>query len=58
MPAVQRLAFFSVLGRGGLRARRVPMVEFEVNVPDGAQASEIEARNLAEASAAARLVDE
>ena len=34
------------------------LVEFEVNVPDGAPASEVEARNLAEASAAARLVDE
>jgi len=34
------------------------LVEFEVNVPDGAPASEIEARNRAEASAAARLVDE
>ena len=34
------------------------MVEFEVNVPDGAPASEVEARNSAEASAAARLVDE
>src|SRR5246127_5071757 len=34
------------------------LVEFEVNVPDGAPVSEIEARNLAEASAAARLVDE
>lgn len=34
------------------------LVEFEVNVPDGAPASEIEARNSAEASAAARLVDE
>jgi muconolactone delta-isomerase len=34
------------------------LVEFEVNVPDGTPASEIEARNLAEASAAARLVDE
>jgi muconolactone D-isomerase len=34
------------------------LVEFEVNVPDGAPASEIEARNHAEASAAARLVDE
>jgi len=34
------------------------LVEFEVNVPDGAPESEIEARNGAEASAAARLVDE
>jgi muconolactone D-isomerase len=34
------------------------LVEFEVNVPEGAPASEIEARNRAEASAAARLVDE
>ena len=34
------------------------LVEFEVNVPDGAPASEIESRNRAEASAAARLVDE
>jgi len=34
------------------------LVEFEVNVPDGASASEIEARNRAEASAAAKLVDE
>jgi muconolactone D-isomerase len=34
------------------------MVEFEVNVPDGAPGSEIEARNSAERSAAARLVDE
>src|SRR5712691_3185506 len=34
------------------------LVEFEVNVPDGAPASEVEARNNAEASAAARLVDE
>jgi muconolactone D-isomerase len=34
------------------------LVEFEVNVPNGTPASEIEARNLAEASAAARLVDE
>ena len=34
------------------------LVEFEVNVPDGAPVSEIDARNLAEASAAARLVDE
>ena len=34
------------------------MVEFEVNVPDGAPGSEVEARNSAEASAAARLVDE
>jgi muconolactone D-isomerase len=34
------------------------LVEFEVNVPDGAPASEVEARNSAEASAAARLVDD
>jgi muconolactone D-isomerase len=34
------------------------LVEFKVNVPDAAPASEIEARNRAEASAAARLVDE
>ncbi len=34
------------------------IVEFEVNVPDDAPASEVEARNSAEASAAARLVDE
>jgi muconolactone D-isomerase len=34
------------------------LVEFEVKIPDGAQASEVEARNNAEASAAARLVDE
>jgi muconolactone D-isomerase len=34
------------------------LVEFEVNVPDGAPASEVEARTSAEASAAARLVDE
>jgi muconolactone D-isomerase len=34
------------------------LVEFEVNVPDGAPATEVEARNSAEASAAARLVDE
>jgi muconolactone D-isomerase len=34
------------------------LVEFAVNVPDGAPASEIEARSLAEACAAARLVDE
>ncbi len=34
------------------------LVEFVVNVPDGAPASEVEARNSAEASAAARLVDE
>jgi muconolactone D-isomerase len=34
------------------------LVEFEVKVPDGASAIEVEARNLAEASAAARLVDE
>jgi muconolactone D-isomerase len=34
------------------------LVEFEVNVPDGAPASEVEARATAEASAAAILVDE
>ena len=34
------------------------LVEFEVNAPSRTPASEIEARNLAEASAAARLVDE
>ena len=34
------------------------LVEFEVHVPDGAQASEVEVRTSAEASAAARLVDE
>jgi muconolactone D-isomerase len=34
------------------------LIEFEVNVPDGAPASEVEARESAEASAAARLVDE
>lgn len=34
------------------------LVEFAVNIPDGAPASEIESRNRAEASAAARLVDE
>jgi muconolactone delta-isomerase len=34
------------------------LVEFEVHVPDGAPASEVEARNNAEASAAARLVAE
>jgi muconolactone D-isomerase len=34
------------------------LVEFEVNVPDGAPASEVQARTSAEASAAARLVDE
>jgi len=34
------------------------LVEFEVNVPDGAAASEVEARNSAEAAAAARLVEE
>jgi len=34
------------------------LVEFEVNVPDGTPASEVEARNSAEASAAVRLVDE
>ena len=34
------------------------LVEFDVNVPDGPPASEIEARNRAEASAAATLVDD
>ena len=34
------------------------LVEFEVNVPDEAPPSEVEARNSAEASAAAILVDE
>jgi muconolactone D-isomerase len=34
------------------------LVEFEVNVPDGALASEVDARYSAEASAAARLVDD
>jgi muconolactone delta-isomerase len=34
------------------------LVEFDVNVPDGAPASEVELRYSAEASAAARLVDE
>jgi muconolactone D-isomerase len=34
------------------------LVEFEVNVPHGTLASEVEARNSSEASAAARLVDE
>ena len=34
------------------------LVEFEVNVPHGARPSEVEARNDAEASAAARLVHE
>ena len=33
------------------------LVEFEVKVPGGAPANEVEARNLAEASAAARLVE-
>jgi muconolactone D-isomerase len=33
------------------------LVEFEVDVPDGAPASEVEARASAEASAAASLVD-
>ena len=33
------------------------LVEFEVNVPDGAPATEVEARTSAEASAAASLVD-
>jgi muconolactone delta-isomerase len=34
------------------------LVEFEVQVPDEAPASEVEARESAEAAAAARLVDE
>ena len=34
------------------------LVEFEVNVPDGTPESEIRDRELAEASAAAKLVDE
>jgi muconolactone D-isomerase len=34
------------------------LVEFDVNVPDGAPATEVEVRESAEASAAARLVDE
>ena len=34
------------------------LVEFEVKVPEEASASEVEARQSAEASAAARLVDE
>jgi muconolactone D-isomerase len=34
------------------------LVEFEVDIPDEAPASEIEARNSAEAAAAARLVGE
>ena len=33
------------------------LVEFEVNVPDGAPATEVEARTNAETSAAASLVD-
>ena len=33
------------------------LVEFEVNVPGGAPASEVEARTTAEASAAASIVD-
>jgi muconolactone D-isomerase len=34
------------------------LVEFEVNVPDGVPASEVQARTTAEASAAASLVDQ
>jgi muconolactone D-isomerase len=34
------------------------LVEFEVNVPEGAPASEVEARDSAEASAAAVLAEE
>ena len=34
------------------------LVEFEVRVPDGTPASEVKVRTSAEASAAARLVDE
>ena len=34
------------------------LVEFEVNVPDGTPESEVKDRENAEASAAAKLVDE
>ena len=34
------------------------LVEFEVNIPEEAPASEVEARNGAEASAAAKLVED
>ena len=34
------------------------LVEFEVDIPDGTTARQVEVRNSAEASAAARLVDE
>jgi len=34
------------------------LVEFDVNIPDGTPASEIEHREKAEAAAAAKLVDE
>jgi muconolactone D-isomerase len=34
------------------------LVEFEIEVPEGTPESEVEQRSLAEASAAARLVDE
>ena len=34
------------------------LVEFEITVPDGTPASEVEVRQSAEASAAAKLVDE
>jgi muconolactone D-isomerase len=34
------------------------LVEFEVDIPEGTPASQVEVRNSAEASAAARLVDE
>jgi muconolactone delta-isomerase len=34
------------------------LVEFEVNIPDGTPASQIQQRENAEATAAARLVDE
>ena len=33
------------------------LVEFEINVPDGAPAGEVQARTTAEAAAAARLVE-
>jgi muconolactone D-isomerase len=34
------------------------LVEFEVHIPEGAAASEVESRTSAEAAAAARLVDD
>jgi muconolactone delta-isomerase len=34
------------------------LVEFDVNVPDGAPASEVEDRQTAEASAAAKLAED